>query len=271
MKLRILTALPLALIVVWLIGWAPPSIFLLALVVTVEIGLYEFFQISRHAGFKPWPVIGYVVGAAICLVQAVDLDYPSSLGLAVLVLLVLLTLSLAMLGTSDLKQYVGSVAVTVFGVFYVALMLSWLVPIRFADPVSGRRLTFLLFLVIWADDIFAYLAGRAVGRTMLFPRVSPKKTVEGSVAGLVGSLLVAWVIQHWFWKSADLKTVMLLAGLVAVAGQVGDLAESALKRGADVKDSGTLLPGHGGMLDRIDSLLFGAPVLWIGLGMKGLV
>jgi len=93
--------------------------------------------------------------------------------------------------------------------------------------------------------------------------------VEGSVAGLGASLLLAWVFAHWFWQTADPKTIVLLGGIVAIAGQVGDLVESALKRGANLKDSGTLLPGHGGLLDRIDSLLFGAPALWLALKLMG--
>jgi phosphatidate cytidylyltransferase len=100
---------------------------------------------------------------------------------------------------------------------------------------------------------------------MLFPSISPKKTLEGSVAGLGGSLLVAWGFTILVWQTASLKKVMLLVGLVALFGQIGDLAESAMKRGASVKDSGSVLPGHGGLLDRVDSLLFGAPVLWLSL------
>jgi phosphatidate cytidylyltransferase len=145
-------------------------------------------------------------------------------------------------------------------------------PLRFSEHklawATGRELVFLVFLVIWAGDIFAYLGGRAVGRTPLFPRVSPKKTAEGAVAGFAGSLLVAWVLVRWFWQTADLKTVMLWAAMIALAGQVGDLVESALKRGADLKDSGSILPGHGGLLDRIDSLLFGVPALWLALTLK---
>ena len=128
----------------------------------------------------------------------------------------------------------------------------------------------MLFLVIWAGDIFAYFIGRTVGRHLLFPRVSPKKTWEGSVAGFAGSLLAAWAYTHWVWRTADMVTVLFLAGLVAMAGQVGDLAESAMKRSAGVKDSGSLLPGHGGMLDRVDALLFGSAVLWLALALKDL-
>lgn len=268
MKARVLTAIVLIPPVVYLIGWSPQWLFLLALVATVERGLYEYFALSRQAGFKPFPAVGYVVGAGICLAQAADLRRPGTLGFAVLILAVLFTLSLALGGTSDLKQYLGGVASTILGILYLGFTLSWLVPLRFSEPTKGRNWMLLLFLVIWAGDICAFVTGRLFGRRLLFPSVSPKKTIEGALGGLAGSLLVAWGFARWFWQTADLNTVMLLAGLIAVAGQVGDLVESAMKRGADLKDSGAILPGHGGLLDRIDSLIFGAPALWLALTLK---
>ncbi len=270
MKVRILTAVPLALLVVWLILQAPQWVFLLALLATVEISLYEFFKLSRGAGQPAFAAVGYVAGGALCLAQAADLRRPGALGWAVLVLVVLVTLSLALGWKGDLKNYLGATSATILGVLYIAFTLSLLVPLRWADPSAGRKLMALLFFVIWAGDIFAYFVGRAIGRTPLLPRISPKKTVEGAVGGLAGSLLVGWVIGKWFWRTASLKTVILMAGVIAVAGQVGDLAESALKRSADLKDAGTLLPGHGGLLDRVDSLLFGAPALWLARALHDL-
>jgi phosphatidate cytidylyltransferase len=269
MKLRVLTAVPLALLVAGLLWWGPPWLFLLVLLAAIEIGLYEFFSISRHAGLKAFPAIGYGAGAALCLAQALQLHNPGCSGWAVLALVLLSTLSLALYRTAELKQYLGAVSATIFGVLYVAFTLSLLMPLRFSEHnpawVTGREIVFLLFLVVWAGDIFAYLGGRSLGKTPLFPLVSPRKTVEGAVFGFAGSLLVAWVFRRWFWETADPKTVMLVAGLVALAGQVGDLAESALKRSAELKDSGTILPGHGGLLDRVDSLLFATPTLWLAL------
>jgi phosphatidate cytidylyltransferase len=270
MKSRILTALVLLPPVIYLIGWASEWLFLLAVLATVERGLYEYFHISRQAGFQSLPVVGYVAGAAVCLVQTTAVRRIGELAPVVLVLIILLTAAFALRWTSDLKQYLGAVTTTIFGVLYVAFTLSWLLPLRFSAPATGQKVIFLLFLVVWAGDICAFLVGRSVGRHLLFPRVSPKKTVEGGVAGMVGSLLVAWAFAHWFWRTTDLKTVFLLAALIAVAGQVGDLVESALKRCAGLKDSAALLPGHGGLLDRIDSLLFGVPVLWVALATKDL-
>jgi phosphatidate cytidylyltransferase len=278
MKLRILTALLLIPPVIYLIGWSPKWLLLAAVITVVELCLYEFFQLCQHAGFRPLSVLGYVACAALCGVRAVETSTTEiyALGLLVSVVLVILTVALAL--TRDLKTYLGAIATTTFGVVYIGLALSCLLPLRFsrlgagslglagtAGVSAGRNLMLLLFLVIWADDTFAYLVGRTLGRKMLFPSISPKKTLEGSVAGLAGSLLVAWGFARLFWQTASLKKVILLAGLVALFGQMGDLTESAMKRGANLKDSGSVLPGHGGLLDRVDSLLFGVPVLWLTL------
>ncbi len=270
MRRRVLTAVILIPPVVYLIGWAPEWLFLLALVVTVEIGLYEYFVISRSAGFKAFPAIGYVAAPVVCVAQAFELRGPGSWGYVVLILVILFTLTVALIVKGDLKHYLGATASTLFGILYVALNLSWLVPLRFSNPSVGRNLMLLLFLVIWAGDIGALFVGRSMGRILLVPKISPKKTLEGAIGGFAASLLVAWGFARWFWQEGDMKTVMSLAAFVALAGQIGDLVESALKRGAELKDSGGILPGHGGLLDRIDSLIFGAPALWLGLTLKNL-
>jgi phosphatidate cytidylyltransferase len=280
MKQRILTALLLIPPVIYLIGWSPKWLFLAAVIVTAELCLYEFFKLCQQAGFKTFPLLAYLVSAALCAVRAMETSGAEMYSLVLLVALVLVTLTVALALTRDLKTYLGAIATTTFGVVYIGLALSCLLPLRFsrlgagslglagpAGATEGRNLMLLLFLVIWADDTFAYLVGRTIGRRMLFPSISPKKTLEGSAAGLVGSLLVAWGFARLFWQTASLKTVILLAGLVALFGQIGDLAESAMKRGASLKDSGSVLPGHGGLLDRVDSLLFGAPVLWLTLAI----
>jgi phosphatidate cytidylyltransferase len=280
MKPRILTALLLIPPVIYLIGWSPKWLLLAAVIAMVELCLYEFFKLCQHAGFKPLSGLAYLAGAGLCALRAMETSRAEMYSLVLLVALVLVTLTVALVMTRDLKTYLGTIASTIFGVVYIGLALSCLLPLRFsrlgtgslglagaAGASAGRKLMLLLFLVIWADDTFAYLVGRAMGRKLLFPSISPKKTLEGSLGGLMGSLLVAWGFARLFWQTASLKTVILLAGLVALFGQIGDLAESAMKRGANLKDSGAVLPGHGGLLDRVDSLLLGAPVLWLTLAI----
>ncbi len=268
MKLRILTGLPLAFAVVYLIVQEREWVFALAVLVTVEISLHEFFFVSERAGLRGWAILGYAGGGLLCLSQFAALHRTGFSESAALVLIVVGVPALGLLLVSNLKEYFVGLASTLLGIFFVAFTFSWIVPLRFAESGEGRNLVLLLFAVIWSEDIFAYVVGRFAGRTPLAKRISPRKTVEGAIAGLVGAVLVALGFKHWFWQTAGQKTVILIAVLIAVAGQAGDLVESALKRAADLKDSGAILPGHGGMLDRIDSLLFGIPTVWLVWNLK---
>jgi len=290
MKLRILTALVLIPPALYVLYKAPLWVFLLVLLAVVGRNLYEYVGMVRQMGAESLPVIAYVACGALCVGQCVDLRNRGFWVPALLASVLPLTMFLGLFQAKDLREYLGTVSSTVLGILYVGFNLSCLVPLGFdshiaastvrtlwgrgvptavfAESSPGRDLLVFLFLIVWVGDAFAYFLGRALGRTPLFPRVSPKKTLEGSVAGLLGSLLVGWVFAQWKWHGADGWRVIILAGSVAAAGQVGDLAESALKRGSNLKDSGSLLPGHGGLLDRMDSLLFAIPVLWAMLAFK---
>jgi phosphatidate cytidylyltransferase len=293
MKLRILTALVLIPPVLCVLYGAPLWLFLLVLLAVVGRGLYEYFGIARRIGARSLPVIAYAAGGALCAGQCVDLRGMSALVPVLLASALLATMFVALLRTRDLKEYMGTISSTLLGILYVGFALSCLVPLGFdsriaattvwaftgkvapADPFasspSGRDLLVFLFLIIWAGDALAYVIGRALGRTPLLPRVSPNKTVEGSLGGLLGSLLIGWAFAQWRWHGVDWWRVTIVAGFIAAAGQAGDLAESALKRGSNIKDSGALLPGHGGLLDRMDSLLFAIPALWSVLALSARV
>jgi len=181
----------------------------------------------------------------------------------------------------DLATSLPAAAASVCAFAYVALPLGFLVQVR--QQWAGAILLVYVLLVVWAGDIFAYYTGRGLGRHLLSPRVSPKKTWEGTVGSMLGSLLVggfflshaqtissallhAHLIErrdgYFALEKPELWSILVLTAIINVTAQLGDLVESLIKRGAGVKDSGTLLPGHGGMLDRIDALLFAAPVLW---------
>jgi phosphatidate cytidylyltransferase len=283
---RTLTALLLIPPVVYLIGWSPKWLFVLAVIAAVVFAMREYFGLCRAMGYTVFPWIGYVAGATLCVAHAPGDIYIITIP-PLLVVTLLIISALALWRITDLKDYLVATSVTIFGVLYIGLTLSLLVPIRFSASSlgyywlqgdekaprpalsNGSLLVLFLFLVIWAGDICAYLVGRPFGRTPFFSRISPRKTWEGAVAGLVGSILAAWAFGHWFFKTASVETLILIAAWIAVAGQVGDLVESAIKRGANQKDSGTLLPGHGGFLDRIDSLLFAAPALWLAIVILG--
>ena len=143
MKSRILTALVLFPPVIYLIGWSPPWLFLMAVLLVVERALYEYFKICRHAGFKPLAPMGYVGSAAVCLAQGAGFLLPVNPTLTVLILLILLTLGLGLLSAVDLKDYVGAVSTTVLGFVYIGLGMSCLIPMRQSGSVEGRKLLFL--------------------------------------------------------------------------------------------------------------------------------
>jgi phosphatidate cytidylyltransferase len=267
MKSRILTALALIPPVVYILGWAPLWLFLLVLVAAAELCLHEYFAIIRHSRFQPMAWLGYAAGALICL--APETQTPR-LTLPVLAVVPFVILFLAMPGTLQLKNYLGKVACTLFGLLYIPLALSALAPLRFRSPnvTEGRLAILLLFAVVWGGDTLAYFVGRSIGRRPLAERISPKKTLEGAIGGLLGSVLAGLGVRFAFPHVLPIPGIgafIAVVLLVALAGQIGDLAESALKRGAEIKDSGVILPGHGGMLDRLDSLLFAAPTLWLVL------
>ncbi len=274
---RTLTALFLIPPVIYLIGWSPKWLFVLAVCVAVILALREYFALCRAMNLQVYPWVGYGGALVLCVVPTPGNTpaFPWS------VALVMVVSTLALKRNTDLKNYLSAVSLTFLGIIYIGFTLSCLILIRFQSyPIgsvaggtgnegrsisAGAMCLLFMFLVIWAGDICAYLVGRPFGRIPFFARISPRKTWEGALAGLAGSLLAAWAFDHWFWKTGQVIATLLLAGWVAVAGQVGDLVESAIKRGANQKDSGTLLPGHGGFLDRIDSLLFAAPALWLAI------
>ncbi len=278
MKSRVLTALALVPAIGYIAGWAPWWLFYAALLVFAEGSLREYLALCRPAGHTPSAGVGYagvLLLLSVCQAEVCRRTDPAEAGfwvVAALLVILVVVMVVELFRSQDLRRYLTAAACLLFGVVYVGLPFAVLIPLHAAgQAVSGRPwgVLFFLFLVVWGGDIFAYFGGRLFGRRPLFPRVSPRKTVEGAAAGLTGSILAGWAFAHWFWSPQPTGRILATAGLVGVAGQVGDLAESALKRGANVKDSGTVLPGHGGFLDRVDSLLFGAPVLWIALKLWG--
>lgn len=268
MKTRILTAVPLALLVLACIWWGPKWLFLLVLLLVVEISLHEYFHLARAAGIRSIAWFAYLAAAALCLAQTVSTDAREGLITAILLTSVFLCATFALYRSEGLKAYWGCAASTVLGILYIGFCFSWFFPLRFSSVTDGRAATLFLLLVNWAGDAFALLVGRTMGRHFFVPAISPRKTVEGSIAGLAGSVLVGWLCWLWFWRTEELKTVILLSAVASIVGQMGDLVESALKRAGGLKDSGSLLPGHGGLLDRIDSLVFAVPAVWLVLELK---
>jgi phosphatidate cytidylyltransferase len=254
-----LIALPILIASILIKPLAP--LFVLIAIAAMVAGLYEFWFLGRKVGANADVVVGY--GAATAIFAAFYFNEVEYL-LIILPLFVIATLTTATLRGAPFDKMLISVGVTITGVCYVVLLGGHLVAIRTAWPdrtLSAHLLSFF-FLVIMGSDAGAYYTGRAFGKHKLAPKISPGKTWEGAVGGFAASLLLAVVSHYWFFPELSLKAALPLAAVMCVLGVIGDLAESALKRGAGAKDAANILPGHGGLLDRLDSLLFNAPVIY---------
>jgi phosphatidate cytidylyltransferase len=264
---RVLTALILAPLVLVLVFIGPMWLITGAVAGIAMLAAWEFLALTEHRGAKPPRVLTL---GSIALLFAGNYQWPDEtatlFGFFCIVLLVYCTF------TSPVERALADATSSVFALFYLGLTLLPIPMLR--EATNGPSLLAFLFLTVWAGDTVAMYAGRAFGKSKLAPNLSPNKTWAGAIGSIIGAMAVAGILLALStylaqWNSVKLSYSdapwwywLVLAVVVNVAAQVGDLAESALKRSAGVKDSGTLLPGHGGILDRIDALLLAAPVLW---------
>lgn len=255
---RILTAVLLIPAIVGLVLWGPPWLLATVTLAIAELGVWEFFRLAETKGNSVARTPGYAFAAAIVAASLAVSASVCLLGAAVLFLMVLM--SWAMGSRREVGGFLGAVSSTFLGVFYVAVPLSLLIWVCLRP--GGRLLAIFGLVLVWTGDTMAFFVGRAWGTHKLSPQISPGKTWEGSAASLASAILIALLFVRWFWRETAYGEAVILAAIINVAAQIGDLAESALKRSAGMKDSSQLVPGHGGVLDRIDAVLFAAPVLW---------
>lgn len=264
---RIITAVVVLpfLIASILISWLQPLFVALAGAALV-FGLYEFYLLAKRREMKPDIVAGFLGAAALFVVFYFNEpgQLPDPLMIQVIVIVLTIgSLFAAMLRGGPYDKMLSSTGATILGVLYIALLGGHLVAVRtgFNEALSADLLSFF-FLVIFGADIGAYYVGRAIGKHKLAPSISPGKTWEGVGGSLVAGLVMAAISHFWFFRELPLKWALPLAGVMTTIGILGDLTESALKRGSGAKDAAKILPGHGGLLDRLDSLLFNAPVIY---------
>ena len=276
-------------IVLVLILRAPVSVLAVIAGAVAMLTIHEFLKLTESYGVRPLRILTYIFAAFFFLLLALNVGNEKPL-LSTAVFVYCLGFAAAIapfvfltraMRNEDLSSGYPAAAASVFAFTYIALPMGMLVQLR--QQWAGAFYLLYLLLVVWAGDIFAYFVGKSVGRHLMAPRISPKKTWEGAAASLVASVAVGWALFHY---ALPLSSALLRVGLIErrdgifgleqpamapiivltiilnIAAQLGDLVESLIKRGAGVKDSGGILPGHGGMLDRIDALLFAAPVLW---------
>lgn len=272
MKTRLLTAaVALPIIIASIIAplWFPDAIWAFVVIAALALGagLFEFFSLTKKLELKADAAVGYIGAAVLFFAFVVDAPAkaPDLLILAVALFAVLLLITQAFRFTKDFSKMLTGVGVTLLGVMYVAFLGGFLVAIRVGFETPAGLSTDLLayfFLIIFGSDAGAYFAGRAFGKHKLAPAISPGKTVEGLIGGMVAAAGFAALSTWWFFPELPYQWSMPLAAVLAAVGVLGDLTESAIKRGSGAKDAASILPGHGGLLDRLDSLLFGAPILY---------
>jgi phosphatidate cytidylyltransferase len=285
---RIATAVVLIPIVMLLVLRAPVPVLVTFAVAVALVTVQEFLKLAESYNVAPLRLPTYLfVGLFFLLFALIAAETPQvsalkfvlGVGFACAIApFIFLTITMR---RAQMSGAYPAAAASTFAFVYIAVPMAMLVQLR--QQWAGAFWLLYLLLVVWAGDIFAYFVGRSVGRHLMAPRISPKKTWEGAAASLVASLTVGILFFNY---ALPISTFLLRVGLIQrrdglfglekpelwpilpltvvlnIAAQLGDLVESLIKRGAGVKDSGTILPGHGGMLDRIDALLFAAPVLW---------
>jgi phosphatidate cytidylyltransferase len=286
---RIVTAVVLIPIVLVLVLRVHIIALELVAAVVALLSVHELLKLSEGYGIKPFRWQTFVFIAAVFVILAVNsagqtplLSTASLVAVSIFAacMATFIFLTIGML-RSDLGTSFQAAMVSAFSFSYIALPFIFLVQLR--QQPSGAIWVVYLLVLVWSGDIFAYFVGKAMGRHLMSPRVSPKKTWEGAIASLLAGLGAGFLLHQYGLQISSallnahliaqkdgffalqqppLFPILVLSAILNVAAQLGDLVESLIKRGANVKDSGTLLPGHGGMLDRIDALLFAAPILW---------
>jgi len=267
---RILTAVIAIPLLIASIFWGSKVIFLFIIMCCVGLALSEFYNmnIPDHRFIKAIAIFaGLLLVYLIYYYQeylafknaTMTTSYITWL-MGIITLLVFTFLLINVLLFPKKVFVLTNPTILLIGIFYVCLFLSYLLLLRCST--DGKHWVFFTLLVVWCGDTGAYFMGSLIGKHQLFPAASPKKTVEGALGCLVASMGSAFVIKLWFLKELDTTHCLFLALSIAIIGQLGDLCESIFKRRNDIKDSSNLLPGHGGMLDRIDSMLFAAPLVY---------
>ena len=286
---RIATAVVLIPIVLALILRAPVPVVAIVTGIVALVTIHEFLKLTESYGVRPMRLPTCIFSGIFFLLLALNVGNEKPL-LSTAIFVYCLGFAAAFapflfltigMRRPELSSGYPAAAAAAFAFVYVALPMGMLVQLR--QQWAGAFYLLYLLLVVWAGDIFAYFVGKSMGRHLMAPRISPKKTWEGAAASLAASVGVGWLLFHYALpissallqvglisrrdglfglEQPSMGPVILLTIVLNVAAQLGDLVESLIKRGAGVKDSGAILPGHGGMLDRIDALLFAAPVLW---------
>jgi len=245
-------------LIILIILWGQIPFFVL-LIVLVSLSLNELFKMARKIGFEPSIALGFVlsfyfIGSTITNFYNLKFLYDKE----IIIIFIFILYSFIQLFKKDYSKLLPNISISIFSGIYLGYLSSFILKIKFLP--NGDYFLLSLLFTIWINDSAAYLIGTRFGKNKIFPKISPKKSLEGSIGGIIFSILCVFILKNWLNLSF---TKLIFLGLtISTIAQLGDLFESMIKRCSGVKDSNNIIPGHGGILDRIDSILFTAPVFY---------
>ena len=232
--------------------------FFIIIIIIALLGLKELYSIAHKRGYRPSYILGSILTLYFIIIVVYDINCLNYYIENIIITFFIILTFIFQLFKKDYSNVLAEISITIFGSIYLGYLFSFILKIK--DLPNGNYFLISLLIITWANDIGAYLIGTRFGKNKIFPKISPKKTIEGSIGGIIFSISATFALKNWL--NLTFNELISLGLIIAVIGQIGDLFESVLKRGSGVKDSGTLIPGQGGMLDCLDSLIFTAPVFY---------
>jgi len=232
--------------------------FFIIIAIIALLGLRELYSITHKQGYKPSYIFGTILTLYFIFMSINDVNSLKGFTENIIITFFIIIFFIVQLFKKDYSKVLNEISITIFGSIYLGYMLSFLLKIK--DLPNGNYYLISLLIITWSNDIGAYLVGTKFGKNRIYPKISPKKTIEGSIAGVIFSIIGTFSLKNWL--GLPFKELIFLGLIVSIIAQLGDLFESVLKRGSGVKDSGTLISGQGGILDCFDSLIFTAPVFY---------
>jgi len=236
--------------------WGNIPIFIVVLLLA-GFGLIELFSMARKKGFEPHWVLGFILTfyfIFLTIYDFNDLKYDKN----IIIVFIIILFTIIQLYKKDYQTVLSNISITIFGSIYLGYLSSFILKIKILP--NGNYYLISLLLITWINDSAAYLIGSKFGKNKIFPRISPKKSIEGAIGGMVFSVISIFAFKNWL--NLPFTQLIFFGLIISIIAQIGDFFESMIKRDSGVKDSGSIVPGHGGILDCFDSLLFTAPVFY---------
>ncbi|PKP57078.1 hypothetical protein CVT91_11490 [Candidatus Atribacteria bacterium HGW-Atribacteria-1] len=232
--------------------------FFIIIIIIALLGLKELYSIARKHGYRPSYILGSILTLYFIIITVYDIYCLNYYIENIFITFFIILTFIFQLFKKDYSKVLAEISITIFGSIYLGYLLSFMLKIK--DLPNGNYYLISLLIITWANDTGAYLIGTKLGKNKIFPRISPKKTIEGSIGGIIFSITGTFALKNWL--NLTFNELLSLGLIISIIAQLGDLFESVLKRGSGIKDSGTLIPGHGGILDSLDSLIFTAPIFY---------